>query len=139
MNGIVLGMVMLASSAGGSPARDATVAPASALVCGEDAGPALKLPRVLVDESSLPEWRLDSPTPKHAQATAAARGSSTAAKIIGTAVGAFGGFYAGGMIGYYTAMDRNVDDDGVSGLRGVVIGAPIGAVVGALIGFQLAK
>ena len=25
---------------------------------------------------------------------------------------------------------RNVDDDGVSGLRGVVIGAPIGAVVG---------
>ena len=57
-------------------------------------------------------------------------------KIIGTAVGAFGGFYAGGMIGFYTAMDRNVDDDGVSGLRGVVIGAPIGAVVGALSDFS---
>ena len=43
------------------------------------------------------------------------------------------------MIGYYTAMDPNADDDGVSGLRGVVIGAPIGAVVGAVIGFQLVK
>ena len=107
------------------------------MVRWDAAGPALKLPRVLVDEPLLPAWRFDSP--RHTQAAAAARGSSTAVKIIGAAVGAFGGFYAGGMIGYYTAMDRNVDDDGVSGLRGVVIGAPIGAVVGAVIGFQLAK
>ena len=138
MNGIVLGMAMLASSAGPSPASDVTVAPAaSAVVRRDDRVPALKLPRVLVVEPSLPVWRFDSP--RNAQPTAAARGSSTAAKIIGTAVGAVGGFYAGGMIGYYTAMDPNADDDGVSGLRGVVIGAPIGAVVGAVIGFQLAR
>ena len=136
MNGFVLGMVMLGSSAGAAPAPDPTAAP-PAVVRWEDPGPALKLPRVLVAESSLPAWRLD--TPENAQAPAVARGSSTAAKIIGAAIGAFGGFYAGGMIGYYTAMDRNADDDGVSGLPGVVIGAPIGALVGAVIGFQLAK
>lgn len=138
MNGIVLGMVMLASSAGVSPPPDTTVAPeAPAVVRWDAAVPALKMPRVLVDEPSLPAWRFDSP--RNTQAAAAARGASTAAKIIGTAVGAFGGFYAGGMIGYYTAMDPNADDDGVSGLRGVVFGAPIGAIVGAVIGFQLAK
>lgn len=137
MNGLVLGMAMLTSSAGASAAPDPTVAPEAVVVRWEDPGPALKLPRILADEPSLPAWRFD--TPKNAQAPAAARGSSTAAKIIGAAIGAFGGFYAGGMIGYYTAMDRNADDDGVSGLPGVVIGAPIGAVVGAVIGFQLAK
>ena len=138
MNPIVLGMVMLASSAGISPARDTTVAPAaSAVARWDDASQALRLPRVLVDKPPLPAWRFDPP--RNAQATAPAGGSSTAAKIIGAAVGAFGGFYAGGMIGYFTAMDPNVDDDGVSGLRGVVIGAPLGAVVGALIGLQLAK
>jgi len=137
MNGIVLGMVLLASSAG-SPAPDPTVAPAASAVVDWDAtGPALKLPRVLIDEPSLPAWRLDSA--RTAQATTAARRSSTAAKIIGTALGAFGGFWAGGAIGFYTAQDRNADDDGVSGLRGVVIGAPIGAVVGAVLGYQVAK
>ena len=43
------------------------------------------------------------------------------------------------MIGFYVAQDRNADDDGVSGLKGVVIGAPLGAAVGALIGYQLTK
>jgi hypothetical protein len=46
---------------------------------------------------------------------------------------------AGGQIGYAVAQKRDVDDDGVSGLRGVVIGAPIGAVVGAVPGYQLTK
>lgn len=138
MNEIVLGLAMLASSVGVSATRDTAVAPApAAVVRWDDASPALKLPRVLADEPALPSWRFDSP--RNAQAAAAARGSSTAARLIGAAIGAFGGFYAGGMIGYYTAMDRNADDDGVSGLPGVVIGAPIGAVVGAVIGFQLAK
>ena len=137
MNGIVFGMVMLAASAG-SPAPDTTVPPvASAVVDWDAASPALKLPRVLVDEPSSPAWRLDAP--RNAQVTTAARGSSTVAKIIGTAVGAVGGFYAGGAIGFYTAQDRNANDDGVSGLRGVVIGAPIGALVGAVLGYQVAK
>jgi hypothetical protein len=103
----------------------------------KEAGPALKLPHVLVDEPSLPAWRLESPP--SAQAPAGAAGSSTAVKIIGTALGALGGFYAGGAIGFYTAQDHDVNDDGVSGLRGVVIGAPIGAVVGAIIGYHVAK
>lgn len=138
MNGIVLGIVMLAASAGASSAPDPTVPPAaSAVVDWDAAGPALTLPRVLVDEPSLPAWRLDAQ--QNAQVTTAARGSSTVAKIIGTAVGAVGGFYAGGMIGFYTAQDRHADDDGVSGLRGVVIGAPIGALVGAVLGYQVAK
>ena len=136
MNGIALGMLLLASSAGTSPV-EATVPPtAPAVVREEVAGPALKLPRVLVSDPLLPGWRLDSPS--HGQAAAAPR-SSTTAKIIGTAVGALGGFWAGGAIGFYTAQDPNADDDGVSGLRGVVIGAPIGALVGAVIGYQVAK
>jgi hypothetical protein len=138
MNGIVLGMMMLVSSAGAVPAPDTPVGPAaSAATRWDDADPPLKLPRVLVDEPRPAAWRLDPP--RSAQTTAAANGSSTAAKIIGTAIGAFGGFYAGGMIGFYTAQDRNADDDGVSGLQGVVIGAPIGAVVGAVIGYRVAK
>jgi hypothetical protein len=138
MNGIVLGMVMLATSAGASSADNTPVAPAvSTVVRGKDAGPTLKLPLVLVDEPSVAAWRLEPRA--SGQANARATGSSTAAKIIGTAIGAVGGFYAGGAIGFYTAQDRNADDDGVSGLRGVVIGAPIGAVVGAIIGYQVAK
>ena len=61
MDEIVLGMVMLASSAGVSPGWDATVAPSSAVVRRDDARPSLKLPRVLVDEPSLPAGRFDSP------------------------------------------------------------------------------
>ena len=136
MIGIGLGMLLLASCAGTPPVLDNTVLPAApAVVVEDDAGPTLKLPRILVDDP-LPGWRLDSP--QRGQAAAAPR-TSTAAKIIGTAVGALGGFWAGGAIGFYTAQDPNADDDGVSGLRGVVIGAPIGALVGAVIGYQVAK
>jgi hypothetical protein len=45
---------------------------------------------------------------------------------------------AGGIIGYAITQESR-DDDGVSGLRGVVIGAPIGAAAGAFIGYRLTK
>ena len=141
MNGIVLGMVMLVSAAGGSPAPDtpdATMARAAVTVTlPHDAAPALILPRdLLMDEPFRAVSRFDRS--RNGQAPAATR-SSKLARVIGVAVGAFGGFMAGGHIGYAIAQQRDVYDDGVSGLRGVVIGAPVGAVVGAVIGYQLAK
>jgi hypothetical protein len=140
MNGIVLGVVMLISSGGASPVlqtASATVAPTALTInLPDDATPALRLPRDLLNEQSRPVSRFD--WSRSAQATAAKRSSRTA-RIVGVAVGAFGGFMAGGQIGYAVAQKRDVDDDGVSGLRGVVIGAPIGAVVGAVLGYQLTK
>ena len=86
-------------------------------------------------EQSRPAWRFESSPAAQAPA---ARGSSKTARIVGTAIGAVAGFWAGGAIGFY-ATQESTDDDGVSGLRGVAIGAPIGAAVGALLGYQLAK
>jgi hypothetical protein len=122
---IALAVVMLVSSAEVSSALESS-----------HPRPTLQLPVDLVSEPSLPIWRLESP--RVTQATAAKR-PSTAAKIIGTALGGLGGFYAGGAIGFYVAQDRDVYDDGVSGLRGVVIGAPIGAALGALLGYKLVR
>jgi len=96
----------------------------------------LKLPSDLLDNQPPPLWRAERARKAR---TTSARQSSTAAKVIGLAIGGLGGFYAGGMIGFHLAQDKNADDDGVSGLRGVVIGAPVGAAVGALIGYQIAK
>lgn len=125
MIGIVLGTMLLGLPVG-PPAVEVT-----------DTGRVkLELPGDLIGHDPGREWRIDAP--RHGQSTTAKQ-SSTAVKVLGVALGALGGFYAGGMVGFYTAQDRNANDDGVSGLRGVVIGAPIGAVVGGLIGFQIAK
>ena len=138
MNGLVLGMVMMTSCAG-PPVPEtaaATIASGTPTINRTDeAHPTLKLPRKLVIEQSRPAWRLESSREAHAPA---AKGSSKTARIVGTAIGGLGGFWAGGLIGY-KATQKPTDDDGVSGLRGVVIGAPIGAAVGALLGYQLAK
>ena len=122
---IALGVMLLVSSAGVSPDL-------------ESARPrlTLELPPHLVTEAARPVWRLESA--RGAQAPAANR-PSTLARVIGTALGGLGGFYAGGAIGFYVAQDRDVYDDGVSGLRGVVIGAPVGAALGALIGYKLVR
>jgi len=137
MNAIVLGMVMLVSSAGapGPEPAAASVASAPSIHRTDQARATLKLPRVLVTEPS----RLARPfeSPRAAQAPAAQPASKTA-RIVGVVVGGLAGFWAGGAIGFYATQERS-DDDGVSGLRGVVIGAPIGAAVGALLGYQLAK
>ena len=48
------------------------------------------------------------------------------------------GWVVGGGIGYAVTSKSNSADD-VSGLQGVIIGAPIGAAVGAFIGYRLTK
>lgn len=85
-------------------------------------------------ETVSPAWRESLPP---AQSTPAKRFTKTQ-RIVIIAAGAAGGFYAGAAIGY-AATSKSNDADDVSGLRGVVIGAPIGAAVGALIGWQLTK
>ena len=57
---------------------------------------------------------------------------SVGRKILGGALGAFGGFFAGGYIGARIDGDCGGCDD--PGLKGAVIGAPIGAVVGGILG-----
>jgi hypothetical protein len=134
MNAIVLAVLMLGGDVTAAPA---TAPPSIELTTELEAGrPRLQLPKdLLLDAEPV---RPDQQAPR-ISASGPPRSSPAIAKIVGVAVGAVGGFYAGGMIGYGVAQDRNRDDDGVSGLRGVVIGAPLGAVLGGLLGYHLAK
>jgi hypothetical protein len=59
-------------------------------------------------------------------------------RIIAVVAGTCIGWVAGGAIGWAATASSDPDDD-VSGLRGVIIGAPIGAAAGAIIGFRLTK
>lgn len=127
MTGIVLGVAMMISSTGVSPALEtsrATVAPA-------------------VFTFDLPA---DAATPKTAwrrhpigggQATPAKRFSTTE-RVIAVAAGVAVGWVVGGAIGYKLTQSSE-DDDGTSGLKGVVIGAPIGAATGAILGWRLTQ
>jgi predicted lipid-binding transport protein (Tim44 family) len=139
MTGLVIGMAILLSAAGTPPDSESAgttvdTRPSVERQCEPRAR--LTLSGDLPDDRSQPLWRAEkAPTAR----TTSARQSSTAAKVIGIALGGLAGFYAGGMIGFYLAQHKHVDDDGVSGLRGVVIGAPVGAAAGALIGYQIAK
>ena len=68
-----------------------------------------------------------------AQTTAASgRKRSVARRILGGAIGATGGLFAGGYLGATIEGDRcNCDDPG---LMGALIGAPVGAVTGGILG-----
>ena len=55
-------------------------------------------------------------------------------KILGAAVGAVGGLYAGGYLGATIEGDRCHCDD--PGLMGALIGAPVGAVAGGILGWR---
>jgi hypothetical protein len=52
--------------------------------------------------------------------------------VAGAAVGALGGFFAGGYLGAWIDGDCGGCDD--PGLKGALIGAPVGAVVGGILG-----
>jgi hypothetical protein len=52
--------------------------------------------------------------------------------VAGAAVGAVGGFFAGGYLGAIIDGDCGGCDD--PGLKGALIGAPIGATVGGILG-----
>jgi hypothetical protein len=141
MTGIVIGLLMLGNTVASVPIAELPAAELpmtnTAVVDAptrEDARPALRLPKDLLIEDGSGASR----TWVHTAQTSSS-GSSRTAKILGVAIGALGGFYAGGMLGYAIAQDRDRDDDGVSGLPGVMIGAPIGAILGAWAGYQLAK
>jgi hypothetical protein len=139
MNGILLGMAMLVSSAGASPA-DVTLpslaAPAAVTLDLSDA-PATSRPpaRFTLDTGIRPLW---SREPLRAVQTTTSSRYSKLEKVVAIAAGVVGGFWTGGAIGYYVTPKRSKYDD-VSGLKGLVIGAPIGAAVGALIGYRLTK
>ena len=72
-----------------------------------------------------------SPAPA-AQTGTAQRERSTTRKIVGAALGATAGLFAGGYLGAVIEGDRCHCDD--PGLQGALIGAPIGTVVGGILG-----
>ena len=66
------------------------------------------------------------------QSPAPGRKRSVGRRILGGAIGATGGLFAGGYLGAAIEGDRcNCDDPG---LVGALIGAPVGAVVGGFLG-----
>ena len=136
MNGILLGMAMLASSTGASPALEPprpTVVPASFSFQLPSAP--RDLPHRLPREWSGP--RRERRLLRSAQAPGAKRFSKVD-RVIALAAGASIGWVVGGGIGFAVTPKRGPYDD-TSGLKGMMIGAPIGGVAGALIGWRLTK
>jgi len=74
-----------------------------------------------------------SPASKSAQRTQTSGPRRGLGRIVaGAAVGAAGGFFAGGYLGAWIDGDCGGCDD--PGLKGALIGAPIGAVAGGILG-----
>jgi hypothetical protein len=139
MTGLVIVTALLVCQGAGRPDANTVGTTAASAPSGErmaERQSRLRLPLNWMDPQPQPS-RLADKAPKGQ--TTSTRQSSTAQKVIGLALGTLSGLYAGGAIGFYLAQDKNTDDDGVSGLRGVAIGAPIGAAVGALIGYRIAR
>jgi len=140
MNGIVLGVAMLVSSAGVSPTEEteetsratSTRAPFT-FDLPDSPVAARRGPHHLLTDPSLQVWQ---PTFLQAAQSPAAKRHTKADRVIAVVAGACVGWFAGGAIGW-AATSKPRDD--VSGLRGVVIGAPIGAVIGAAIGYRLTR
>jgi hypothetical protein len=68
----------------------------------------------------------------HALQASSSRKSSVGRKILGAAIGATAGFFAGGYLGAAIDGDCGGCDD--PGLKGALIGAPVGAVAGGILG-----
>jgi hypothetical protein len=66
------------------------------------------------------------------QSPAASRRKSVGRRVLGGAIGATPGLFAGGYLGAAIAGDRCHCDD--PGLTGALIGAPVGAVTGGILG-----
>jgi hypothetical protein len=136
MNGLILGVAMLASSTSVTPAVEASrqpIAPAALTFDLPDPAPG---PRRLADEASRPVWNR---APWQTAQPAPPKRFSKVDRIIAVAAGVGVGWVAGGGIGYYATANRDNYDDGTSGLKGMVIGAPIGAAAGAILGYRLTK
>ena len=139
MTEIVLGVAMLVSSTGISPAAatpQALVVPAAfTFELPDGAATSRNLPHRLPNEQSRPVWRRGS---LQAAQTMPANRPTRIERILVIAAGSVSGFWAGGAIGFYATPKKSKYDD-VSGLKGMMIGAPIGALVGAVIGHRLTK
>ena len=137
MTGVVLGVAMLVSSTGVSPALETaprTLTPPAftfewprVAVPGDAAHPR-------ADEQLRPVWRRGTLPPL--QSKPAKRFSHTD-RVIAVAAGLAVGWVVGGAIGYMLTDNPDNPDDDTSGLRGVIIGAPIGAATGAILGWRL--
>ena len=66
------------------------------------------------------------------QPAASGRRRSVIRRVLGGAIGATGGLFAGGFLGAAIEGDRCHCDD--PGLQGALIGAPVGAVTGGILG-----
>jgi hypothetical protein len=103
----------------------------------------LKLPTAAALAAANPDrpaamgWTSEMASPAKANGgslppTIQTRHRSIGRKILGGALGAVGGFFAGGYLGAKIEGDScNCDDPG---LKGALIGAPIGAVTGGILG-----
>lgn len=139
MEGLILGMAMLIASTGALPAPESprrTLAPAAITFAGERPFTPRDSTRSLPSDRFRSSGRLGAV--RSSQGTSP-QGSSKTAKIIAIAAGAGIGWMAGGAIGFYATSDWDEPDDGASGIRGLIIGAPIGAVVGAIIGHRVTR
>ncbi len=138
MNGIVLGIAMLVSSTGVSPALEttrATVAPSVfTFTLPDHLAAESEAPRRFLDEQQRTMWHTGA---KSATQPARTRRFSPTDRIIALAAGVAVGWVAGGAIGYKLTDNPSNPDDDTSGLRGVIIGAPIGAATGAILGWRL--
>ena len=123
MTELLLGAALLVS-APGSPALSPPVA----------ATPAFTL--TLPDTATVARWgregapRIQTSTPKRHNMTD---------RVLAVAAGVALGWVIGAGVGYYVTQDRDVYDDGTSGLKGAFIGAPIGATAGGLLGWRLTR
>ena len=128
LNGIVLGVAMLASSTAAAPKPEAAPAAVLPVVFTYD----------LRDDSVPSHAAFLLPPAAPAWLPAPKRHSKTD-RIIAVVAGASLGFVVGGRIGGHLTENRDNPDDDISALRGVVIGAPIGAVLGGLTGYWLTR
>ena len=137
MTGWVLGVAMMVSSTGISPALETTPPPllpsAFTFEMRRLAGPRAAR-RPLADEQFRPVWRRS--TLPAGQSKPAKRFSPTD-RVIAIAAGVAVGWVTGGAIGYMLTDNPDNPDDDTSGLRGIIIGAPIGAAAGAILGWRL--
>jgi hypothetical protein len=74
-----------------------------------------------------------------AEARQSAGSASTGRRVLWTAIGAVGGFFAGAYLG--SAIENAVAPCGCDdpGLKGALIGMPIGALAGGVTGFVVSK
>ena len=137
MNEVMVGIAMLVSSTGVSPAFEtsrAAISPSAFTITLPVRLPAEPAPtRRLFDPQPTGSRTSSSPM---AQQSRRERVSVTD-RAIALAAGVVVGWVAGGAVGYKLTDNPSNPDDDTSGLRGVIIGAPIGATVGAILGWKL--